>query len=142
MADQKLAYVLLFGNLLQPLYSLLQHFLVPVNHFAVRARVDRNWSRKLELSEIFVAEGQPLRLVEVDGQEDVGGRHLLDTCRTTLGQLLDTCRTTVGHLLDELKPVERFQAEALSPVGRFDDDRCLVVDLTNRFNLEDDGNNN
>ena len=125
MTKQKLAYVILFGNLLQPLDSLLQHFLVPVNRFAVRARVDRNWARKLELSEIFVAEGQPLRLVEVDGQEDVGGRHLLDTCRTT-----------VGHLLDELKPVERFQAEALSPVGRFDDDRCLVVDLTNRFNLE------
>ena len=131
MVDQKLAYVILFSNLLQPLNSLLQHFLVPVNRFAVRTRVDRNRTRKLELSEIFVAKGQPLRLVEVDGQEDVGGRHLLDTSRTT-----------VRHLLDELKPVERFQAEALSPVGRFDDDRCLVVDLTNPFNLEDDGNNN
>ena len=142
MAKQKFSYVILFGNLLQPLDFLLQHFLVPVNRFAVRARVDRNWARKLELSEIFVAKGQPLRLVKVDGQEDIGGRHLLDTCRTTLGQLLDTCRTTARHLSDELKPVERFQAEALSPVGRFDDDRCLVVDLADPFNLEDDGNFN
>jgi hypothetical protein len=142
MAKQKFSYVILFGNLLQPLDFLLQHFLVPVNSFAVRARVDRNRTRKLELSEILVAEGQPLRLVEVDGQEDIGGRNLLDTCRTTVRNLLDTCRTTVRHLLDELKPVERFQAEALSPVGRFDDDRCLVVDLADPFNLEDDGNFN